>query len=422
MLEQSNIFIILGIALCALAILQMGMSVANSFGLLLLNRKQFNRSQQQLRETISEKSHQAPAQNKSNSWTGYRPFIVSKVVKETDATTSVYLQPEDRKAIPDFLPGQHLTFRFQIPGQNKPVVRCYSLSDGPGKDYYRISVKKSLPPRGTEHPPGLVSTYINTEVKSGDRVDVKSPSGHFFLDESSSNPVVLLAGGIGITPMVSMIDRIIHSGSNRLVILVYGAVHLKDQAFSQHLKGIAKAHDNIHVMSCFSKPHADDVKGVDYQVEGFASVDVLKQVLPNNACQYYICGPPPFMNSLYDGLIQWQVPEKDIFFEAFGPASIKRKSDSAAVKSDDAAPMDPVTFSDSQKTVVWNPDSNSLLDLAEANDIAIDSGCRAGSCGTCETELISGKVKYIDGANADCPPGKCLVCIARPDGPIELGA
>jgi ferredoxin-NADP reductase len=422
MLDFNSTFVILGIALCAIALLQMGMSAASSFGLLVHNKKQFDLSQKQMREIIETKRQTANNAQSPNVWSGFRPFVVSNVDKETQNTTSVYLEPEDKKPIANFLPGQHLTFRFQIPGQDKPVVRCYSLSDGPGKTQYRISVKQSLPPHGTAHPPGVASTFINTQVRPGDRFEVKAPSGHFFLDEESEDPLVLLAGGIGITPMISMLDRIVQLGSNRLVLLVYGVSHGADQPFREYLLELSKAHKNIHVVSCFSDPRPEEVENVDYQIKGFASIDLLKALLPNNNCQFYMCGPPPFMNSLYEGLVEWQVSDERIFFEAFGPASIKRKSNNSNAAEVETVDATPVQFATSQKSVVWDDPDSSLLDLAEANDVPIDSGCRAGSCGTCETELIRGKVKYPEGHAIECPPGKCLVCIARPVGPVELGA
>jgi len=156
-------------------------------------------------------------------------------------------------------------------------------------------------------------------------------------------------------------------------------------------------------------------------LHGFVSADLLRQVLPNNHYQFYLCGPPPFMESLYQGLIDWQVPESRIQYEAFGPASIGSKNTprngSSAAGHDQ---MEPVTLVRSGKTVLWSAKENSLLDLIEANGVYPESGCRAGSCGSCETGLIGGKVVYAQGQNPDCSPDKCLVCVARPDGPVEL--
>ena len=258
---------------------------------------------------------------------------------------------------------------------------------------------------------------------AGDRIDVKAPSGHFFLDESTDCPIVLMAGGVGITPMISMIDRIIQTKSDRLVVLIYGVSDGADHPFKNYLKQASQAVENFHVVNCYAHPRAEDQAGVDYQVNGYASVELIKKLLPNNHCQFYMCGPPPFMKSLYNGLTEWLVPDERIFFEAFGPASIKRSSESGGDSAADVAADEAlVTFTKSNKSGNWNTDYSSLLEMAEANNIEVESGCRAGSCGTCELGLLKGKVNYPPGQTPDCPPGACLPCIAKPAGPVELEA
>lgn len=412
-----------GIALCAMALLQFCLWSTQSLSLFSQNRKQFELSRELLRkQIINSVATQKTADTPSGLWSGYRPFRVAKLVKETATCTSVYLQPEDGKPIASFRPGQHLTFKFQIPGESKPIVRCYSLSDRPGQDYYRISVKAVPPPRDKpDVAPGRASNFVNNVLMQGDRIEVKAPSGHFVLDEQVETPVVLLAGGVGITPMISIANHLIEKQSSRPVYLFYGIRNGADHAFKLHLTQLAAKQSNFLAINCYSGPEPTDEQGTDYHVKGFASIEVLKHVLPNNQCQFYMCGPPPFMNSLYNGLMEWQVPESRVFFEAFGPASIgkaKKKETSTVAVASNAT----VNFAGSGTVANWNPECDSILELAEENDIMIDSGCRAGSCGTCATELVKGKVTYPDADNVDCEPGKCLVCIAKPDGPIELDA
>ncbi len=430
-----TLFTLLGIALCAVAVLQMGLWSAQSLMQIRFNRKQYELARGAMREQINSIVNGKPAGRLpegetagDGTWQGFRPFVVDRMVRETETVNSVYLKPEDGKAFPEFLPGQHLTFQFDIPGQAKPVIRCYSLSDSPSTDYYRISVKKSLPPRDKpELPSGRASTYVNESLMTGERLRIKSPSGSFFLDEQSAAPVVLLAGGIGITPMISMLNQLIDSGSKRMVVLIYGSRHSQDHAFKEHLSQTVQAHKNIHVVNVYSSPLETDATGRDYDVSGFISIDLIRNLLPNNQFQFYMCGPPPFMDSVYNGLIEWGVPDSRISFEAFGPASIgrkKRQTGTAGVN--DATPID-VKFAQSGATASWDGTQDNLLELAEANGIAIDSGCRAGSCGTCETGIVSGKVEYPDGEIVNCLPGTCLVCLARPssdssDGELELEA
>lgn len=420
-----NLTFWLGAGLCVMALLQLAQWSRQSWVVSSQNKKQFELSRELLKQNIrqSVQNQKKSEELQIGKWSGYRPFRVAKLVKETAICTSVYLQPEDGKPICSFLPGQHLTFKFQIPGEAKPVIRCYSLSQGPREDFYRISVKLMRPPRNQpELPPGRASNFINNILTEGERIEVKAPAGHFHLDENSKLPVVLLAGGIGITPMASIIDYMIATGTQRPIILVYGVVNSTDHQFKDHFDKTAAEHPNFNVINCYSNPTEQDVAGRDYHVGGFASVDILKQVLKDNKCQFYMCGPPPFMDSLYNGLMEWGVPESEVFFEAFGPASIGKGKRKDTAKENLASNNASVKFAGSDVQVKWQSDCESLLELAEANNIVIDSGCRAGSCGTCATDLLQGQVTYEDPDQVECEPGKCLVCIAKPKGNIELDA
>jgi ferredoxin-NADP reductase len=418
---------LLGVALCAIVLVQMGLWTANSLGTLLHSRKHFQLSQELLRKQI-----ELAASNQSSSkgepleegrWHGFRQFRVDRLVKETELCTSVYLQPTDQKAICDFLPGQHLTLKFTLPGQPKPIVRCYSLSQGARKNEYRISVKAVQPPRDNPQvPAGLVSNFVNQQLKQGDLVDIKSPAGHFYLDTQSNKSVVLLAGGIGITPMAAMVDHILTHQPERQIILFYGSRFGADHAFKNYFAELQKQSPNLYVINAYSSPQPEDQLNVDYQVKGFVSIDLIKKLLPKKSYSFYMCGPPPFMDSIYNGLTEWGVPESQIHFEAFGPASIG-KSRKQQVAADNAKVVGtPVKFSNSNIQTEFGPDSENLLDVAEANGVEVDSGCRSGNCGTCQVALLKGKVKYPEGEQVDCDPGHCLMCIAQPDGPVELEA
>ncbi len=412
----SSIISMIGIALCAIALLSVASWAGQSLISLAGTRQAFDQSTRAMREEIRRRSK--PKQNGAEvgAWNGYRDFIVTRVVRECFHTTSLYLAPEDGKPIPGFKPGQHITLRYQPQGNSKPLVRCYSLSAGPGKLYYRVSVRH-VEDRGGNKGPGLVSTIINMSSQVGDRIPIKAPSGHFFLEEESSDVVVLLAGGIGVTPMVSMLDHLIQTQSGRSVVLFHGVRNGTEQQFKEWLRECSQKYPNVHVVSCYSRPLTDDIKGVDYQVEGFVSMDLLKAILPSKQCQFYLCGPPAFMDSIYNGLGVWGVEESRINFEQFGPSTIKNASGENQHIHDEP---DPVTFAESGEIAFWSSNFESILELAEANDVPIESGCRAGSCGTCETAIVSGKVLHTTGDKVNCNPGCCLPCIAVPDGPVEL--
>lgn len=352
------------------------------------------------------------------AWAGFRKFVLTGKVLEAENICSFYFAPHDGRALPPFLPGQYLTFHLQIPGQTKQVTRCYSLSDSPSHpDYYRVTVKRLAPPPGRDdQPPGLGSTFFHHGLQSGDIVDVKAPAGQFYLETSHPTPVVLIAGGIGLTPVLSMLNHIVETGSLRDTWLFYGVRHSGEHAMKEHIREVANEHPNVHLHVCYSDPAPDDRPGVDYDHAERVSVDLFKRLLPSSNYDFYICGPPPMMDSLVQGLQAWGVPKDKIHFEAFGPASVK------TVAKPQAAGAVTVTFARSGKALTWMGEHGSLLDFAEAHGIAIESGCRAGNCGTCQTAVRAGAVEYLHDPGASVEQGSCLACIALPRGDLSLDA
>jgi hypothetical protein len=337
---------------------------------------------------------------------------------------ALYLEPHDGRPLPRFKPGQYLTFQLNVPGRDKPVVRCYSLSDSPHRaEYYRVTIKKEkAPPDRPELPPGVGSHFLCDTVKEGDILDVKAPSGHFVLDMARSNPVVLIAGGVGVTPMLCMAQAIAASGSKREVWFFFGVRNSKEHIHKAELDKLAAQNENIHLHVCYSKPGSDDVKGRDYHHEGRVSTELLKELLPSNNFEYYLCGNGAFMKSITDGLEAWGVPESEVHFEAFGPATVKKKAPELTPRETEFLSKVQVTFKRSSKVVPWLKTAGNLLDLAESNGIRIDAGCRAGSCGSCVVAIKSGTVTYLNKPDSDPEPGTCLTCICRPSGNLELDA
>jgi hypothetical protein len=358
------------------------------------------------------------------SWNGFRKFEIVRKQQEGGGICSFYLQPHDKKPLPPYHPGQYLTFQLPIPGQRKPVIRCYSLSDSPNHpDYYRVSIKKLPPPRDKPGaPPGLSSSYFHDQLDEGDIVDVKAPSGHFYLDMTASDPVVLIGGGVGLTPVLSMLNAICESGSRRETWFFYGVRNGREHVMKSHLQRIAKEHANVRLYVCYSDPEPADKGGSDHHHEGRITIDWMKSVLPSNNYHFYLCGPPPFMESLVGGLEAWGVPEKDIHFEAFGPATVKRSPAAQATVEASAQSGLQVTFSRSGKTLPWTPESGSLLDFAEENGVVIDFGCRAGNCGTCLTAIKAGDVTYVNPPGSPPESGSCLACISVPKANLTLDA
>lgn len=350
-------------------------------------------------------------------WEGFRPFLVDRKVPESETITSFYLRPEDGQSLPSFMPGQFLTFRLDIPGRATPVTRTYSLSDSPNHpDYYRISVKRLLAP--TDRPdlaPGLSSNYLHDCVEPGTRLCVKGPRGKFTLDPNDDTPVVLLSGGVGLTPMVSMLNAIAGAGSRRPTWFIHGTPHGGEHAMASHVRRIAETHEDIHTHIVYSQPRSQDMEGRNYDSRGHVNVELLKRLLPPAAYDFYLCGPRPFMKSLYDGLRAWGVAESHIYYEFFGPAStLKDAVEPAAVAASKSREGVEVSFAKAGLTIKWDESSDSILDLAEAQGLRPDFSCRMGICHTCMSKLVEGEVEYACDP-IDLPdPGCVLICCAKP--------
>jgi ferredoxin-NADP reductase len=365
----------------------------------------------------------APPAEETTTWPGLRTFRVERKVIEDVAQSvcSFYLVPEDGQLLPPFLPGQFLTFQLDVPtGEGtEQIIRCYSLSDAPRSDAYRVSIKRVPSPPGSGYPAGRSSNFFHDQVVVGSRLQVRAPAGHFHVDRSDA-PVVLIGGGIGITPMLSMLNWCLAEQPGREVWLFYGVRHGRELVMQSHLEALAAANPNFHLRLCFSDPLPDDLVEHDYQHRSRVDVSLLRAQLPLKPYHFYICGPTPMMASLVSALEDWGVPDAHIHFEAFGPASIQRKH---AITTDPSQATDSgivVTFAQSGKQLPWQPGSGSLLEFAEANGIAVNSGCRAGGCGTCQTTIRSGEVAYRQAPDYDPEPGSCLLCVCVPKTSVTL--
>ena len=371
----------------------------------------------------------------SGAGPGWREFRVVRREFEDAARTqcSFYLEPVDGVPLTPFKPGQYLTFSIRVgdnlsgvQGSGRTITRCYSLSDGPRPTGYRVTIKRVLPPAGRpDLPPGASSGHFHDRVEEGDILTVKAPSGHFFIDPDPAVPAVLIAGGIGVTPMMSMLQWCLAEQPQRIVYLYYGLRHSGEHAFKQVLERLAQSHPNFHLNVVYSQASLGDVQGRDYQYAGHVDVELLRRSMPHGRHRFYVCGPPPMMASLLPALGAWGVRSEDIHFEAFGPASMLPHQSVLApldeARTDVVAPLD-VRFVRAGRTLSWDGQDANLLDFAEHHGVEVDSGCRSGSCGSCETPLVSGTVRYAQKPDHDIRPGHCLLCVGTPESALVLGA
>ena len=371
-------------------------------------------------------SRLAKAERSPSSQEPYRTFVIERKVKESDTITSFYLTREDNDALAPFLPGQFLPLRLDIPGQYKPVLRTYSLSDRPGENHYRLTIKREpAPPNQPDVYPGVSSTYFHDHLQVGSTVLAKSPRGKFFLAPDKESPVVLLSAGVGLTPMISMLNHIVDSGSKRPTWFIHGSRNGREHALSEHVRKLAAGNENIRTHVRYSQPSAEDLIGQHYDHAGHVDTELIREVLPDKDFDFYLCGPTPFMRSLLNGLLDWGVPSQRIHYEFFGPASAladrsRIAQPQAKAEISECCEDIEVTFVKSSVTTNWNPSFESLLDLAEAAGLSPDYSCRSGICHTCVCELRDGEVEYVQ-EPLDAPDeGNVLVCCAKPKTSVVL--
>lgn len=375
----------------------------------------FFRRQRQYQELGSENSAIFATEIASNlAWEGFREFVVQRKVFEDNncSICSFYLIPCDGKPLATFLPGQFLTFKLAIKtaeaSDPKNVIRCYSLSDAPRPDHYRISIKRV--------PAGISSNFFHDNVQENTRLLLKAPSGHFHLMQDETLPIVLIGGGIGITPMLSILNTVLEAEVKREIWLYYGVRNGDEQIMKTHLQTLAKQHHHFHLHVCYSAANENDVEGIDYQHKGRVTVALLRATLKLMRYQFYVCGPKPLMESLIPELEEWGVDSGDIYYESFGPASLIKHEKNTAIQ-----PIT-VTFSKSGKNILWDTSADSLLAFAETHGIEIESACRAGSCGSCQTAIHTGEVNYNQKPDATVLQGHCLLCISTPKTNLTLDA
>jgi len=343
----------------------------------------------------------------------WRPLRVVRIEAESRDIRSIYLEPADGAGLPLFQAGQHLPLRFTIDGEIH--IRTYSLSSAPSDDFFRISVKRD----------GRVSSHLHEQVRVGDLLQARAPQGHFSVAPLEHRPLVLLAAGVGITPLLSMLREVVYQGLRtrriRPTWFFQSSRTVGDQPFRRELERLLDdAGDSVRVVRLISQPEADAREGDDFDLTGRIDVARVKDLLTvedYDQPDFVLCGPGSFTQALYDGLRELDIRDVRIHAETFGPSTLHRRPDPDAVIIEQppaAITSVPVVFQRSAKEARWQPDGGSLLELAESRGLHPEFSCRGGSCGTCKTRLISGQVNYPQ-PPADVPDdGHVLICCAVP--------
>ncbi|MCB4324119.1 FAD-binding oxidoreductase [Alcaligenes nematophilus] len=381
----------------------------------------------------------------------FRDYRVLEKQRESEVITSFVLQPVDG-VMPPYQPGQYLVFRLEIDGQI--VLRNYSVSGDPDcTDRLRISVKHEKAPAGSSVADGLASSYLHQQVQPGDVLSAAGPMGEFVLDESSQRPVVLLSGGVGQTPLLAMLHRLLKR-SQRKVYVIHACDNSAVHAFADEMRELVAQREGVQLYFCYRNPTEHDEQAGLHHVAGLITREQLQRWLPLDDYEFYLCGPSAFMQSNYGVLRSLGVARERIHYEFFGPATVLENTladdgaasavqdqvqpapssrvdanvlelDSpveavrgAATAAEDAAQT--VTFLPDGRQAQWHEDCPSLLDLAEATGLSPDFNCRAGLCNTCMCTLVSGEVDYFEEPLDPVPEGKVLLCCSRPRGPVAV--
>lgn len=364
----------------------------------------------------------------SRAWQGQREFRVSQKKALNASTVELVLTPADSQPIARFLPGQHLFLQHE-PKDATRLLRCYSILNSPlDADSYRIAIRRIAAPQDSRNiPPGGMSSFVHDELQCGDRVQVKAPAGHFYLntDRQDVTPLVLIGLDIGILALISIAETVRRKQPNRDLQLLYITAANESEAILL---------DELQALN------EDATAQISVQVRRKPSEEELTKLI-TGLCEswsdgeYYLAGYTSDVNAVLAMLLRAGIPHFAIHSEIY---KIRRGSErrryqrrktqmpvNAALRGDadnnhQRKLLPKVSFKSSQVQENWVPTASSLLEFAESHSIELPSDCRMGSCRTCMTRLVSGEVDYVHPPYNEPETGHCLPCIAVPRTDVEL--
>ncbi len=348
------------------------------------------------------------------AWHGFRPLVVAASREESADVRSFDLAAGDGSPLPPALPGQYILVRVKPDPDAPAVTRNYSLCGPPGTRNYRIGVKN-------EH--GLASGFLHHGARAGSHLEVGAPRGSFTLAAGAA-PVVLISAGVGVTPMLAMLHAA--AATRRQVWWLHSARDRAHHSFAREADDLLAALPASRRCVVYSRPAPGDLPGRDFDRPGHLSPGLLQDIGVPRDAEFYLCGPPRFLEDFQAGLAAWCVPRPAVHVEVFGPASALTPgiSPGAAVlphRPDGPAGGGPmVTFLRSGLAVPWDTRFASVLELAEACAVPVRWSCRSGVCHNCEIGLIEGELAYAPEPLDPPAEGNALICCATPITAVEL--
>lgn len=256
--------------------------------------------------------------NTTGGWTGWRPFKVKNKVVESKEITSLYLYPADGGQVEKHIPGQYISLRVFLPELNMIQPRQYSVSCAPNNEYYRISVKREA---GSKHPDGMISNFLHDHIEIDSIVDLTAPAGTFTLNHASSAEKIFISGGVGQTPLMSMLEDLVENKKeNQLPIKwIHGCRNEQVHAFKDKVIELKNVYSNIQEHIFYEDMEENQLSNKN---KGRVELDIIQDIIKSDA-EYYICGPAPFISKHYEFLISQGINKSAIYFEEFGPASLQ---------------------------------------------------------------------------------------------------
>lgn len=341
---------------------------------------------------------------------GMMPFRVARKQRETGEITSFYLEPVQPGDWRPFRAGQHLAIALDCPG--RPLA-TYTISSGPEqRGFYRITVKREAEGLGG-------SRHLHEQIEEGATLMVSPPRGRFLVEEGRG-PVLLLTGGVGITPAVSMLHELAANPS-RPVAFIHSAQSGEHHVLDAEVRALAARAPHVSVHIAYAAASDEEVAAGSCDVAGMLDRAALRRLLPLDAWEVYLCGPPGFMTAMRHALTDLGIPKSSIRQEIFSRQPAIHAKDAIAPKEEAPASSGPmVAFRSGAPALAWDDAAGSLLDFVEEAGFAPDFSCRAGICGTCACRLLEGEVSYDELPLEEPEPGFVLLCCSRPKGHVTL--
>lgn len=340
--------------------------------------------------------------------------IVRKVDEAQDVI-SLYLDDVSGRPLAPFSAGQHLVLSLPDGLERKYTVSAYS----PLPTNYRITVKRL---RSEAGPEGYASSYLHDTAVRGDVLQATGPRGSFRLPPRLARPLVLASAGIGITPMVAMVEELALRAAHHPVWFLHGNRNGRTFALSGKIRSLRADLPDARWHVRFSQPRDSDRIGVDYDAPGRIDLDVLRTIMPFGSYDFYLCGPDDFVYGLAGDLRRMDVPSERINVEAFGAAGDTETTPTALAGSLSLNDLHPrmVRFARSGKAALWDIKKGTLLDFAQELGLEAPHSCRTGMCGACAQHLLSGEVAPVRETFASPQAGHILLCSCMPSTDVEI--